>query len=306
MQRWQALTTALGALAATVLATTVLAGCGTPAGVDANLTDDWASITEPTPFLPRAGVCHLTSDRTGHLTSYTPLDCGKVHRAETVHIGTFSGTAANQSARPAAGSPAMRGAFTNCDTQTTRFLGAEWRGARLSIEVVPPSPQGWTGGSRWYRCDVIELDVLDGGTVRIRPDNHAIERTGSLRDALTKPSPLAYRCFTQDRWQNLIPIACTKRHRHEYAGVWTAPDTTYAEFEKQTDRTYHHCRSVIAAYVRIPDDGTMKYRTGTTFRPPSAEGWQRGDRGVRCFLWSSDKDLTRSLKQAGPSALPIN
>jgi hypothetical protein len=50
----------------------------------------------------------------------------------------------------------------------------------------------------------------------------------------------------------------------------------------------------------------MKYRTGTTFRPPSAEGWQRGDRGVRCFLWSSDKDLTRSLKQAGRSALPIN
>jgi hypothetical protein len=232
MRRWQALS-ALGALAATVLVATVLAGYETPAGVDADLTDDWTAIAEPTAFLPRAGVCHITSDRTGYLANYAPLDCGQVHRAETVHIGTFTGTAAKQSVRPAAGSPAMRAAFTDCDAQITRFLGSEWRGARLSIEVVPPSPQGWTGGNRWYRCDVIELDVLDGSTVRIRPDSHAIERTGSLRDSLTKPNPLAYGCFTQDRWQNLIPIACTKRHRYEYAGVWTAPDTTYAEFENR-------------------------------------------------------------------------
>lgn len=298
MRRWQAVATG-------VLVGALLTGCGTIAGTDGDLTDDWRGFPDAKPFTPHAGVCHLSAEPTGYLSSYAPLDCEQVHRVETVHVGVFSGADADRISPPPLGSPAMRGAFAECDVKVKQFVGADWRGGRLTVQVVPPSPQGWAGGGRWYRCDMFELDALDGGTARDHPNDHAIERTGTLRDVLTRPTPLAYSCFNEDRWGYLRPVACDKPHRFEYVGILTVPDASYARFETDPNRIHQGCLSVIAAYVNVPDDAKMRYRTGTTFRPPSEEAWERGDRGVRCFLWSSDRDLTRSLKGAGPKALPI-
>jgi hypothetical protein len=291
---------ALGALISVLLA-----GCGAPAGADGDLIDDWHALPEAKPFIPEAGVCHLTSEPSSYLSSYAPVDCAKTHQSETVYVGTFTGVDADRQTPPTVGSPALRSVFAECDTKAQQFVGGDWRGARLAVQVVPPSPPGWAGGSRWYRCDIFEVDVLDGSTARKRPDNHGIERTGSLHDALKSPSPLGYGCFNEDQWGSLQPVACDKPHRFEYAGIWTAPDLSYDAFAKDPARVHAECRSVIAGYVHVPDDGNMRYRTGTTFRPPSEEWWARGDRGVRCFLWSGDRSLTRSLKAAGATALPI-
>jgi hypothetical protein len=38
---------------------------------------------------------------------------------------------------------------------------------------------------------------------------------------------------------------------------------------------------------------------------PTRTEWQQGERRVRCFLWFSDRKVTRSLAGAGPSALPV-
>jgi hypothetical protein len=156
------------------------------------------------------------SEPTSYLTSYAPLDCEKPHRIETVHVGLFSGDQANRFSPPPLGSPTMRSAFADCDAKAKQFVGADWRGGRLSVRVVPPGPQGWAGGNRWYRCDMFELDALDGGTSRAHPNDHAIERTGSLRNVLTHPSPLAYGCFTEDRWGNLMPAG---RRRRGHAAI---------------------------------------------------------------------------------------
>lgn len=172
------------------------------------------------------------------------------------------------------------------------------------MEVVPPSPQGWAGGSRWYRCDMFEINVLDGSTARKRRDNYAIQRAGSLRGVLTAPSPLGYGCFDEDRWKNLQPVACDKPHHFEYAGVWNAPFRSHGDLLAKEDRVHVGCRSVIAKYANIPE-GSVRYRVGSTFRGPSEEWWTFGDRGVRCFLWSDKRALTRSVKGAGPGALPI-
>ncbi|WP_374709229.1 septum formation family protein [Micromonospora sp. AKA38] len=42
-----------------------------------------------------------------------------------------------------------------CDAKATAFVGGDWRGARLTVQVAPPSPGGWQGGSRWFRCDIL-------------------------------------------------------------------------------------------------------------------------------------------------------
>jgi hypothetical protein len=161
---------------------------------DPSAGDARAATPSPTPAAPasKVGNCYLNVVAISFPSSDLPMDCAKPHRAETFHVGTFTGEYASRSTPPPMRSPALRSAFDACDPVAKRLVGGDWRGGRLSIQVVIPGPPSWAGGSRWYRCDIFELDALEGGTHRQSPQDHAIERTGSLRDALTRRLPLVY------------------------------------------------------------------------------------------------------------------
>jgi hypothetical protein len=49
----------------------------------------------------------------------------------------------------------------------------------------------------------------------------------------------------------------------------------------------------------------MQYRTGWISYNPTETEWAQGERGVRCFLWFNDKQVSRSLKGVGTAGLPI-
>ncbi|MEV0004852.1 septum formation family protein [Micromonospora sp. NPDC050980] len=295
MRRWWA---AVAAGAVTVLA---LGGCRAPAGVDRDLTDEWPAFAAPVGFVPEAGVCHPTVADVGYLSGYQPVDCATTHRVETLHVGTLTGPDSGRSAPPRAGSAGVRTANAECARRVTGAVGADWRSGRLQLSVVFPSALAWSGGARWYRCDVAEIDGLDEGNVTAR--------TGSLRGALKPGSPLALACFnpklTKDEVQAMRPVACTSRHHAEFVGIWQAPDISYAEFDRTSLRAHKACRGLIAKYAKAPDDGTMQYRAGTIIYHPFEQRWRDGDRGVQCFLWISDRTLTRSVRGAGAKALPI-
>jgi hypothetical protein len=283
-----------------------LAGCGTPAGVDGDLTDDWRPFAAATQFAPKSGECHVSVDSASFLTSYQPVDCGQTHVAETIHLGTFTGALAERPTPPQVGSAAIRPAFTECDAKATAFVGGDWRGARLTVNVVPPSPAGWKGGARWFRCDLVAVPTVEPRFFAGRPHDYPMQQSGSLRDALTRPSPLAYGCLNEDKWQELQQASCTKAHQYEYVGFWTAPDGPYADANRN-DRSIHaQCRTLVARYAKVPVDRMLPYRTGTRFQLPSEPAWDRGDRGIRCFYWSDGKKLTRSIKDGGPKVLPVN
>jgi hypothetical protein len=294
MRRWL---TAVALGAVTALA---VAGCGTPAGVDGDLTDDWAAIGEPKAFVPAAGVCHLRFQEIGYLSSYEPVDCAQPHLIETVHVGSFAGGNAQGAAPPGAGSPGHHAAHGECDRRAQDLLGADWRSARLVLRVVVPSSAAWNGGSRWFRCDMSEIDNLD--------DAEWVERTGSLKGVLAAASPLSYGCFTpklaNDEVEEMIPVACDKPHRSEFAGIYLAPDTSLEAFEKNSAAVHKGCVAVIARFAKVPNDRNIRYRTGSIFYNPGEDEWAAGDRGVKCFLWV-DRNLTRSMKGAGPQGLPI-
>jgi hypothetical protein len=55
----------------------------------------------------------------------------------------------------------------------------------------------------------------------------------------------------------------------------------------------------------VPDDEDVQFRAGWISYHPTRTEWQQGERRVRCFLWFSDRKVTRSLAGAGPSALPV-
>src|SRR6185312_9581328 len=109
--------------------------------------------------------------------AYEEVDCELKHRTETVYVGEYSNPAAESATPPAEGSAGARAAYRKCDTETTAYVGGPWRTGRLWIGVTHPSPAAWTGGARWFRCELLEISSIedDGGLVM---------RLGSLRDSL--------------------------------------------------------------------------------------------------------------------------
>lgn len=298
MRRW---VTAAAIGGVTVLG---LAGCGLPEGIDGAVTDDWGGFAEPVGFVPDAEMCHESGyEPIGTLDAYDPVECTRSHLAETVHVGTFTGDAADRVSPPRVGSPDMRAAYQECDTAATEYLGADFRRARLWLGVITPSSQAWDGGARWFRCDLAELAQVFGAEVT---------RTGSLRGALEGSSDLRLGCFTvkldaDDEIEEMNPVGCDEPHRAEFVGVWTAPEVPYldAADEDAADQVHRGCRKKVAAYADVPADGDLIYRTGTVADWLSEEAWDAGDRGFRCYLWLDDRNLTESVKDGGTEALPI-
>ncbi|MEH1013363.1 septum formation family protein [Micromonospora sp. CPCC 206060] len=295
MRRW---------LTAVALGGTValaLTGCANPAGVDGELTDDWAMVSEAKSFVPDAGVCLPSGDNPGLFSSYNPLDCAENHQIEVVHVGTLTGANAERTSPPPEDSPAAREAFAECDRAASTAVGAEWRGGRLSLNVGFPPPAGWAGGARWFRCDLAEITSLD--------DRSMVMRKGSLTGALKDGSALAHTCFSPkisgDDVEEMRPVSCTSKHRAEFAGTYTAPDTSYDAFVRNSEAIHKSCRKVIASFAKVPNDSRLVYRTGSIFYPPQEEAWDKGDRGVQCFVWVSNRDLTGSVKGNGAKLLPV-
>ncbi|WP_410814634.1 septum formation family protein [Micromonospora sp. 067-2] len=292
---------AMTTLLATAVTAVLLAGCAGAGGLDGDLTDDWAALPPAAAFTPAAGVCQA-ADFTDVVTlaSYQPTDCVGPHRVETVHVGSFP---VERAAAPAGGSAELRGAFAECDTRTTGYVGDDWRAGRLRLSVALPSGAGWTAGSRWYRCDLSELTTVEAAAT-------VVVRSGSLRDALKGASTLRLGC-QQTRAgagrgaQTLVPAECGGRHDAEFVGVWRAPDTPYPTRDAEWAPLYTGCRTLLGRYVGVPDDAALRFRSGVLVRPPGAGRWRVGDRGVRCYLWLSDRTVTASLRGAGPVGLPV-
>lgn len=275
------------------------AGCAMPAGVDGDLTGDWAVLPEPAQMVPEAGVCHNFEHRsTVRLGStYLPRDCTEPHRIETVYVGTFTGEAAERAGPPQPGTGAWRETYRECDEAATEYLGADFRHGRLWLGVSVPSEEAWAGDARWFRCDVTEREA------HFLPTVWQDTRRGVLTDRSTE---LALDCFTvalddSDAIESMPPVECTEPHQAQFAGVWFSDRPDYPD----DARVHTGCLSEIAEYVGLPDDRDMPFRTGTIFDHIDEEDWDNGDRGFRCYLWRDDIELTESLAGAGPTALPI-
>lgn len=298
MRRW------LAAVLASCMAGPALTGCGAPAGLDGDLTDDWGSIGDPQAFVPPTGVCYPDDfAETAYLSSFSPVDCTSAHRFETVHVGAFGGAAAGLAAPPAPGSAELRTAFGECDASATGYVGDNWRAGRLWLGVATPSPAAWTGGARWFRCDLLEVNSVED-------DGDPVTRTATLKGALAGPSPLRLGCYgvnldAKGEVTTVTPAACAAKHNSEFAGVWMAPDVPFPAKRSDWERFYTACRTVIAGYVGLPADAYVQFRTGVLALPGGQAEWKAGNRGVRCYLWLRNRSLSRSMKGAGPAGLPI-
>lgn len=293
-------------VAAGLVAVLLAGGCGNPGGVDGNLTNGWAAMGVPAAFTPSADTCHLANFAvSGPRSAYEVVDCKIKHRTETVHVGTYTGPAAEAAKPPEAGSAGAQAAYRVCDGKTEEYVGNPWRTARLWIGVTNPSQEAWSGGARWYRCEVLESSSVED-------DGGLVQRLGSLRDALVSPtSSLLLTCYAiildRDGKIDKMPAAtCGSSHNAEFAGIWEAgEDTAYPATTAAWDTFHKGCRGVIAAYVKVPNDADLQYRAGVVSLPGGEDVWAMGDRGVRCYLWVDTAPLTASLRGKGTKALPV-
>lgn len=292
--------TARIATAATVgMAGLLLAACTPPEGVDGDLMNGWQAMPEPVGFVPEAGVCHQEDYlEAASLADYAPLDCESVHRAETVHVGEFTGDVAERVTPPTPGSAAWQSAYQQCDEAAATYLGADFRYAELWLGVVVPSPEAWEGGARWLRCDV--RDHLNG-------DLWA-PLAGTLGDG---SSELLLGCFVatvsedNDTVDDMEPVACTEPHDAEFVGVHKVSGNTYPEEDSAWRRIHDGCLTLVAEFVGVPDDGDLPFRSGTIAVPMERTDWDNGDRGIRCYMWLDGTEVSESLRDAGEGGLPI-
>jgi hypothetical protein len=294
----------LFAATAAVMTALTIAGCGVdlPPGTDGNLTNGWPAIPAPTAFAPIAGTCHEELDAEVSRTSYRPVACTELHVSETVAIGVLAAQGSSvPTAVPEHGDAYEMDAFKDCSRRVTAFVGGPWRTGRIAVNVVLPTQAGWSGGARWYRCDVSEIDIDTG-----RP----LPRERTLARSLTGAQPLLLRCFTPKvtatSVEKMTGVSCTKRHEAEFAGLWKAPASwSYSKVRGDDKTTQKGCLSAVARFAKIPDNSDTRYRVGWISYHPTEQEWDHGVRDVQCFLWRSRKPMTRSMKGAGTKGLPI-
>ena len=99
-------------------------------------------------------------------------------------------------------------------------------------------------------------------------------------------------------------VDCAQPHLFEQAGsVTLAADMALPDDRQWRQLVNERCTPVVVDYLGGKFDPDGRFRVGAL--KPSPAKWADGDRGVRCFLWISDQDLRRSMKDAGPGVLRV-
>jgi hypothetical protein len=275
-----------------------VSACATlPTGADGDLANQWPAIAAPAGWSPVDGACQEDYASVSTRLNYRKVECSTSHSVETVFVGEFTGAAGQRSSPPPSGTPELAAAWGQCDVKATEFVGAPWRHGKLRVAVSTPSAGAWSGGARWFICQVGALAWTNREPLKL---------DRSLKGELAAESVLKNGCHLKPAIGLGEEVPCTTGHDFEFAGT-VDPSLTWAQLQDQEGikaGIQKKCLSVIAAYVGVPDDRYMRNRTGLLYTWPAEAAWEAGDHHVRCYLWPG-KQLTRSLKGTGAKGLPI-
>ncbi|WP_144127499.1 septum formation family protein [Catellatospora sichuanensis] len=284
-----------GLMPAAMLLNVVLAGCVSPdlpPGADGRLTDDWPPVAQATGYLPSVGRCLDTRPAEAGGSTGPAVTCDRIHYAEVAHVGAFPGDE-----KP--GPEHLAAAYTECDTKAAAYLGRPWWEGRLELRLTLPGEAAWEGGARWFRCDLIEVGIVD-------KDGHFITRAGSLKDGFWEG--LVVGCAeapaAQGRridWMREVP--CATAHNAEYAGFLRAESgVPYPESDREWNALFRQCRDAVAPYIGI--SRAQAAGLGVIAWPATEENWAAGDHRVRCAVWTGTKTLKKSVKGSKGKGIP--
>jgi hypothetical protein len=286
------------ALAAGAVVALALGGCGKPAGVDGDLTNAWPALPKAKTPVPVVGACYPKEyDPTWYGDFDSAVDCKTVgHQTETVFVGSFTGADADRSAPPLAGSAARKTAYGQCQQSATDYLGGDWQSAKVEVGLILPDDKAWTGGARWYRCDVIQFKDSEYNTVAT---------DGSVKDGLRGSRPLAVTCLivTDNGKGNVTKTedaACDKPHNGEFAGLYAAPDGPWpANQDTRHKLASDGCEAIVAHFLGFSGNKALSRYLGWMDVGFDEDQWNLGDRTERCFALAFNGDSVNGVRIIG-------
>jgi hypothetical protein len=265
-----------GLCAALTLVVAGLAGCaGRPPGVDGDLTNGWAAMPVAKVAVPVAGVCYSNPPEGIWYGDFNTVPCSGSHASETVFVGTFT----ERSTPPDTGTPAMLDAYAQCGKGAVAYLGDDFHRGLMDLIVIRPSDGAWTGGARWFRCDVTRYTDPEEGNSKVQ---------GSAKDGLRGARPLAVTCETiaDDGGNNITDeqlADCAKPHNSELAGLFTAPNVPWpTDDNARQDMASKGCEAVVAKYLGFTGREDDNPYLGWMFSNFDQDSWTAGDRTVQC------------------------
>jgi hypothetical protein len=257
-----------------------LAACSLPPGVDGNLVNNWSPIASPAQKAPHVGDCYRDPDN--DILSVVSLPCSQEHLVEVAYVGRFAGADAARTSPPPAFSTSMVAAYAACQAPVAAYLGAQWNSGMVAVTVTSPTPSGWDGGARWFRCDISAIRSLE--------NPQAASSDASLKGALAAGSKQTcvkwtnYKTYVDD----IVPKACTGGFSGEYVGFYTAPDETFpANDTKMVALAQDGCEDLVARFLGFKDwNADTNAYVGLIALGFDWGRWARGDRTTRCFTWT--------------------
>ena len=272
--------------------TLALPGCARPAGVDGDLVDDWPPMPRAQTPVPVVGVCYAEAYTAVWSGDFDPVDCRtRPHKTETGYVGAVTGTAAASATPPGLDSPAMVDAYDRCQRGASAYLGGDWHTAIVGLGLVLPDAAAWTGGARWFRCDLVHYTD---------PDSTAIVPRGTLRGDLAGPRTAGYGCLavTTDRDRTRVlspkPVDCARPHAAEFAGTLTAPAGPWpADDATRQQMLRQGCKAVVAAFLGYAGPGEWhNTQLGWWELGWEETQWKLGDRTTQCFAFAYTRSGT--------------
>jgi hypothetical protein len=268
------MTLARAAVAASLAAVVVLAGCSSePQGE--NVDPDQVDSTE----IPELGACRMLTpaDVEQPANATRTVDCEDKHTAETFAIGELPDVFDDVEYDD---ENVGEFAYRTCTKKFEKFLGAVDESLVLRTIVswawFRPSEDAWADGARWYRCDVIG---------------------GSAASAEYKPLPMTAKGLLlgrpDDRWlvcavgDTVVEgekVPCAQDHDWRAATTIKLgePEDEYPGDQVVASRTKAFCLNSIKAWLNYPARFEYAY---THFH--EAE-WQAGSRRSVCWAKTSE------------------
>jgi hypothetical protein len=274
-----------------------LAGCAVPPGVDGNLTNGWPAMPKAKVAVPVAAVCY-PSVLKGDIWygDFNTVPCAGGHGVETVFVGAFTGTAASRSDIPAEGSQDRVDAYAQCRKGAVDYLGDDYHLGLLSLSLTLPSPNAWSGGARWFRCDITRYSDAN--------ETDAL-RSGSVKDGLRGARPLALTCSTvTDDGKGTVKdqqvTDCSKPHNAEVAGLYSAPNVPWPADQNTRQKMFDNgCEPVVAKFLGLPGGKVYSEYMGWMTGGPSQDQWALGDRTVVCSALGFKGDSPNGARFVG-------
>jgi hypothetical protein len=275
------------------------AACGKPAGVDGDLVNHWPAMGKAETPVPVVGACYDTEFETTWSGPFDTVPCTETHQTETSYVGAFTGDDAGRSSPPGSDSQSRKTAYLTCADKTADYLGGDWHTAYVWMGLVEPSPEAWTGGARWFRCDLMKTTDVEHTTT---------SSDSSLKDGLRGTAPAAITCIntveSNDQVQSETPANCATAHNGELTGVITGSSVTYPGDTAAQNQADSGCEASVAHYLGLSGSKDTNSAVGWLFFWPRETQWDSGDRAITCYAYAftSSKKMTGSVKGLGNKA----